>query len=255
LGWFFGLVTAGCVACSGSGGGADPVCGNGVLEAGEQCDDGAAEGAESACSETCTWQELTVPAADSASEPWVSVSPTGHFVVVYQLRDGFEFDVQAVVFDRNGMILQAPLTLSAATDGNQTRPRVAAGPDGAFVAVWEQGSEGDRDVQVRWFGSQEDGYAPQGPAQQVNQDTQGDQHAPAVAWHVGGGAVVTWTGLFVDGDGAGVLGRMFGAGRQPLDDGFVVNTYWEDDQKESSVASAPDGRFLIAWESKCQESG
>ena len=71
----------------------------------------------------------------------------------------------------------------------------------------------------------------------------------------GGGAVVAWSGLYVDGDSAGVLARVYGPNRQPLDDQIIVNQFWEEEQKYPSVDAAPDGRFVVAWESKCQESG
>ena len=69
------------------------------------------------------------------------------------------------------------------------------------------------------------------------------------------GVVVAWTSLFTDGDGAGVQARRYGADGAPRDEPFTVNSHWENDQKLPSVASSPDGKHLVVWESKCQESG
>ena len=66
---------------------------------------------------------------------------------------------------------------------------------------------------------------------------------------------MAFTAMFVDGDGACVMARRYGGNTLPLGDAFQVNTHWEDDQKNASVASNADGRFVVAWESRCQESG
>lgn len=233
----------------------DPMCGNGVLESGEECDNGPA--GTGTCDMTCLWQDFSLEPNQTGSntEAAVAVSSEGHFVVAYKKRDvnALDFDVFGVVYNRAGTLVWGPRRLNSIRDSDQEAPAVAVGPDGTFVAVWQSGPEIDRDVFVRWFPA--DTWEPAEPEKQVNQSTGGTQYAPAVAWLPGGRAVVTWTGYYDDGDGAGVLARMYEPDRQPAGDLFVVNTFWENDQQLPSVASSPDGRFVVAWESKCQESG
>jgi hypothetical protein len=184
----------------------------------------------------------------------VAVSENGRFVVVYQKREGVsDFDIYGVMYDRNGELLWGPTRLNSVTDGDQWLPRVDMGPEGSFVVVWESGTEGDRDVYVRWFMEEAD-WQPVEAEQQVNQHSMGDQYYPSVTWMPDGGAVVVWSGEFVDGDSTGVLARMYGPNRTPLADEFVVNTWWQEQQKYPTIDSAPDGRFVVTWESKCQEA-
>lgn len=256
--WALGILLCfPCSGCSGSGGGSDPVCGNGSLEAGEECDDGL-EGSRT-CSIDCRWQVFTPDPAPSGSSslPSVAVSPDGDFVIAYQkwAADLDGYDVFAVAYSRSGELLWGPEALHAAREADQTTPRLACGPDGGFAAVWESGTGVDRDVFIRSFSST--GLAGSQNERQVNERSMGDQYGPVVAGLPNGGAVVVWTGLYLDGDGAGVMGRLFGPGpdHSPVGEELVVNTYWQSEQEFPAVAAAPDGRFVVAWESKCQESG
>ncbi|HVS64937.1 MAG TPA: hypothetical protein VMT85_15700 [Thermoanaerobaculia bacterium] len=52
-----------------------------------------------------------------------------------------------------------------------------------------------------------------------------------------------------DGDRNGVLGIFVDQDGQPVGDAFQVNTLTEQDQFEASVAAAPDGRFVVVWQS------
>lgn len=251
-----GLVAA-CAAvigCSG-GAGSEPVCGNGVVEGGEQCDVGEA-GDTTACSAECEWGGAFTPEPEpwgSSTRPSVSVSEDGYVVIAYQKAESTDVDVHAVVYGPNGSLVAPPFRLNSLTDGAQTSVDVAAGPMGEIVAVWSSGPEMDRDVFVRWF--EPSTWQPVSAEAQVNQDSAGDQYDPEVAMLGEGGAVVAWTGLFTDGDGAGVRVRRFGSDGAPLGGEATANTYWENDQKNPSVAAAPDGAHVVAWESKCQEEG
>lgn len=248
----FGCLTASCRNSTDH----RQVCGSGFLEGDEQCDDPSGSNS-GPCSSSCMWQEFNPEPQTwrSTNPPAVSVAPDGHFVVAYERRSDLAspYHVYAVVYGRNGQRLWGPERLNMETDADAVAPQVAASDGGSFAAVWEKGAAPERDVYIRFF----DGSTMEPLAQEtrVNDDTAGDQYEPVVARAPGGGAVVAWTGLYVDGDGAGVLARRLGSGGVTLGAVFAVNTNWENDQKNPSVASAGDGRFVIAWESKCQESG
>lgn len=242
------------LGCSGGSAGR-AVCGNGQVEGDEQCDDGL--GGTGTCSVYCLWQEF-VPEPEtwrSVNPPAVSVAEDGHFVVAWDRQNGDNSGsaVFASVYDRNGVLLWGPGQLNSVTAGDQLAPQVAADESGAFTAVWESGTLGEREVYIRQFAAET--FEPVGIEQPVFSDTVGEQHEPAVARLPGGGAVVSFTALFQDGDGACVMARRYGGNTLALGDAFQVNTYWENDQENSSVASNAEGRFVVAWESRCQESG
>jgi hypothetical protein len=52
-----------------------------------------------------------------------------------------------------------------------------------------------------------------------------------------------------DGDREGIVGIFVDQDGQPVGDAFLVNSFTEQDQFEPSVAAAPDGRFVVVWES------
>ena len=119
--WLTGLGVCGALGCGGGGGGAGAVCGNGKLEAGEECD--VDQGLGTTCSAACTWQEFSVEPepSGSATRPAVSVAPDGHFVVAYgkRLPDSFETQAYAVLYAPNGELLWGPSPLASAHSGNE----------------------------------------------------------------------------------------------------------------------------------------
>lgn len=75
--------------------------------------------------------------------PQVAADDRGNFAVVWQGGasgsggDGDGTGVFAQRFDRNGARLGSVFRLSRSTAGNQISPNVAMGPNGSFVAVWQ----------------------------------------------------------------------------------------------------------------------
>jgi hypothetical protein len=165
--------------------------------------------------------------------------------------------VQARLIGADGALIgPSEFQVNTYTTGNQEWPSVAADPDGNFVIVWS--SEGsflsDNDslsVQARRFRS--DG-TPLDPVEfQVNTYTTGYQAGQSVAALPEGGFVVVWTSYGSWGSDTSyksVQARRFGAGGVPLDPvEFQVNTYTLYDQRAPQIAAAPDGRFLVVWQS------
>src|SRR5260370_1394738 len=56
-----------------------------------------------------------------------------------------------------------------------------------------------------------------------------------------------------DGSGWGVYAQRYDANGNQLGGEFQVNTWTQDDQMAPSVAVAPDGSFVIAWQSHNQD--
>ena len=94
--------------------------------------------------------------------------------------------------------------------------------------------------------------APEGPEFQVNTYTTGYQLRPRVGADASGNFVVVWEsgyyGTGPDGSDSGIAARRYDAAAVPAGPEFVVNSYTVGPQSLPSVAAAPAGDFLVAWE-------
>ncbi|MBQ9816562.1 MAG: metallophosphoesterase [Proteobacteria bacterium] len=145
-------------------------------------------------------------------------------------------------------------------DGQQLNPAIAMHrTTGSFVAVWEDDSSGDdgkgtagskkgvnnHDIMARIFY----GGGCQKVAQfAVNADKAGDQKTPAVAMDKDGNFVVVWSD---DKDGNGyyeIFMRGFDEKGKERIKTTVVNSKADGQQLNPSIAMAPNGRFVVAWE-------
>jgi Ca2+-binding RTX toxin-like protein len=78
------------------------------------------------------------------------------------------------------------------------------------------------------------------------------ERRPALADLPNGGFVATWESSELDGSRT-IVARIFSATGVPLTDEFIVNTVTAGTQHFPSVASFPDGRFIINWSSSGEE--
>ena len=84
----------------------------------------------------------------------------------------------------------------------------------------------------------------------MNTTTAGNQIDAEVAVAPGGSFVVVWTAYNQAGDTfGGIFGQRHDASGQRIGAEFHVNTVIAGDQEDAHVAIAPDGRFVVAWES------
>ena len=89
---------------------------------------------------------------------------------------------------------------------------------------------------------------------QVNSYTSGGQWDPSVAPFADGGFVVAWqSGGDQDGSSNGIFGRRYGPDAKPVGGEFQANTYTPGAQENPCVASSPDGRFVVVWQSDDQD--
>jgi len=142
-------------------------------------------------------------------DPFVAASGTG-FVVVWQSlgQDGSDWGVYGRGFDLGGVATTAELQLHATTAAWQGDPCVAADGIGRFVVVFEDGPS-VQDVLLREYRA--DGTPAADPLR-VNAYTAGDQDDPELAMNAAGAAVVVWEGDDQDGDGEGILARLWSVG-------------------------------------------
>ena len=161
-------------------------------------------------------------------------------------QDGDSNGVAARRFGLDGQPLGDEFDVNGTTVNSQSRPRVAATPDGRFVVAWESFSPDARsnDVFAQRFGA--DGR-PQGGEIAVNPITDNAQERVALGLRPDGGFVVAWTDFQSDLNGAGIVARRFDADGAPLDNGRLINTAIAGNQTDPSVSVAADGTIWIGW--------
>jgi hypothetical protein len=101
-------------------------------------------------------------------------------------------------------------------------------------------------------------FGPVSPEFLVNTTTAGTQQtSPTSSREVAvaptGNFVAVWQSNGQDGSGWGIYGQRFDAASNPQGPEFRVNTYTINDQINPVVAMAPDGSFVVAWQSNGQD--
>ena len=97
---------------------------------------------------------------------------------------------------------------------------------------------------------------PDGGEFQVNTFTNGPQIDAAVARQAEGSFMVVWSSTIHTGEsGSGVFGRIYDAAGVPLTGEIHVNTYTTSTQAVPDVAAAPNGEFIVVWESLQDATG
>ena len=190
----------------------------------------------------------------SQASPAVASPPAGGMVVVWHspLQDGAGHGVYARRYDASGAPRGGEFRVNTYTTGDQNQPAVAVDAAGNFVAAWTSvGQDGSgRGVFARRYDA--DG-APWGEEFPVNTHTVHDQRDPSVASDADGNTVVAWTSEEQDGHHDGIFAQRFDAGGLRLGPEFRVNAYTTGDQANPTVASRPDGSFVVAWASAGQD--
>ena len=184
----------------------------------------------------------------------VATRANGDFVVVWESVGsvGSERSIQGQRFASDGSTLGGQFQVNSPTTDRQAEPAVAVdADDGDFVVVWYSNSSpgiDDADVQGQRFAS--DGSTLGGQFQ-VNSYTASSQEAPAVAVGTDGDFVVVWQSNGSSGSDAGlsVQGQRFASDGSALGAEFQVNSYTTAAQYVPDVAVAPDGDFVVVWNS------
>jgi len=134
---------------------------------------------------------------------------------------------------------------SLGQDSRKRSSAVATAADSRFVVVWKSYEDGEHAIRGRLY---EATGTPVGEALDIETTTDGVRHRPDVAMAADGSFVVSWDRAS-DQTAYQVVARRFGANGTPFDDEFGVSTNTSGDQSGPRVAAAPDGSFLVAWNS------
>ncbi len=171
-------------------------------------------------------------------------------IMVAALGACFIGTLPALVIAQPVVPIGGEFQLNTYTTGAQANASVSFSEDGGFVAVWEsEGSSGSDDsgssIQGRLFGP--DG-SPISADFQVNTVTAGSQTSPAVAMNSKGEFFVAWA--YPRDDFSTIQGQGFDSNGNPIGNELQIDSgapyYWAN---EPSVASGPDGGFVVVWRS------
>jgi cysteine-rich repeat protein len=252
-------------------------CGNGILEPGEECDDGNDDDSD-ACPGSCRdarcgdgyrWEgHERCDGSDLGGATCASLDPAYEggtlrcSECLYDVSGCMTYcgngvldpgeacdDGNDVPWDGCGECAVVEVLVNTVTEGDQMYPAVAMGEDG-LVVVWQEELDGLFDIVGQRFGAT--GSAVGGPFP-VSQHRASDQIHPAIDMNAEGEFVVVWQSFEQDGDGWGVFGRRFQPDGRPLGDEFRINEHPADDQTKAAVAMDGLGGFAVAWESDEQD--
>ncbi len=84
---------------------------------------------------------------------------------------------------------------------------------------------------------------------QVNSTSSHDQSDPAISMDSQGNFIVVWNSYLQDGNSGGIFAQRFDADYNPIATEFQINSESLGNQIEPAVAMAPDGNFVVAWQS------
>jgi Ca2+-binding RTX toxin-like protein len=200
---------------------------------------------------------VNVTQPNDQHRPVVTGLADGGWVVTWQsaLQDGDGYGIYQQRFSKTGLAASAADELVNVTPaGHQTEPDVAALADGGWVVAWTSAAQdGDNEgVFQRRF--DHNGAAMSAADIGVNTFAAGRQYEPSIAGLADGGWIATWTSHLQDGSGFGVFQQKYNAAGTAIFASEVqVNVTTFDHQYFPSVASLPDGGWIVTWVSKFQD--
>jgi hypothetical protein len=192
----------------------------------------------------------TAATTDDRTEgaPVVAGSGDGSFVVAWEsYYDTDNVDIGAQKYDVDRAQVGTELRVNAPAAG-QYAASVATDATGNFVVVWVDGGPFENfkpTIALKRFSAQGLPIADQ----IVVPNTTSLSFAPSIAMTAAGNFVVAWHQLDRDGDGAGILAQRFESTGQEVGPEFVINTTTTGNQVVPTVATAPNGDFVVVWQS------
>jgi Ca2+-binding RTX toxin-like protein len=187
--------------------------------------------------------------ADDQFENSVAVLPDGRFFVSWtdMSKRGGDKDISAVrarIFNADGSQSAPEFLVNSRTDGSQDQSSVTALPDGRIMVSWTDfgqsvSGEAIGGVRARIFNPDGSEAVPEFTVSAI-----AGQGLSDIAALANGYIVATWSTLTLDGN---IRARVFNDDGDPAGREFLVNSTSNNVQVQSSVASLPDGRFVVSW--------
>ena len=179
--------------------------------------------------------------------PSVARNASGNFVVVWQsYQDGGGYGIYGQRFDAAGAAQGGEFRVNTYTTGDQAYPSVAMSAAGAFVVVWESGTQdgsGDGVFAQRFDAS----GAPAGSEFRVNVTTASDQRDPRVAMDSSGRFAVVWRNDAPGSSSTSIRGRRFDAAGVPQGGEILVTLATSGFAVQPDVTMDGAGNFAAVW--------
>ena len=189
----------------------------------------------------------------------VGMDQAGNFLVTWQSvhQDGFSEGVYARAYSAAGAILTGETLVNTVTEGPQSLPSIGMNSSGRAVVTWHSQNE---DHQSALFAQRFNlsGSAPfltkvGGELELATLVELAGSKAAAAIDHENR-TVVAFESYDEDGDAMGIYAQMLDEFGDPIGSRFLVNTgFTSGNQGAPAAARAPDGRFVIAWQSQDED--
>ena len=160
----------------------------------------------------------------------------GGFIVTWNSsgQDGSGYGVYGQLYGKNGQVLGNEFQINSYTLNSQNRSSVAALINGGFVVSWEStGQDGSgKGIYGQLFDAIGNAV---GEEFRINTYVDSHQLDSSVSALDNGGFIVTWVSSGQAHSGYSVYGQLFGQDGNRSGSEFLVNTYTNEDQRESDV--------------------
>jgi hypothetical protein len=177
--------------------------------------------------------------------PDVAVAPDGSFVVVW---NGGPSSILARRYDPNSVPLGPDIPVSNPSGHIVYNPRVGVDATGDFVVVWNDYTSSNQQVFYRLFHGAVGGTP--NPADSATTDDSAD-----VAMAPDGRFAVTWRQAVSVRDSTFVAVRQFDASGNSSGGKSYVTPDDPTTEEQPTIAMAPTGRFVVAWEKVDSSAG
>jgi hypothetical protein len=195
---------------------------------------------------------INTTTAGTQYEPAIQPLPDGRLVVVWSdTSNGTDVEIRARIVTADGLEAVPEFLVTTTTASHQYEPAVTVLPDGSFVVVWSDTSNGtDVDVRARIF--RDDGSEAVGEFV-IGSAVAGDQFEPTVTTLADGRFVVAWA----DNSGAScdIRARIFNADGTESAAEFVANSTTANSQYQPVILALDDGRFVVTWTDDSRSGG
>jgi len=197
--------------------------------------------------------------SSSQEDPEVAANAEGGFVVAWESfgsagTDTDAFSIQGQRFDSDGNRVGSQFQVNTYTPSSQLAPRISASSNGDFLVVWSSLSGGGADTSnTAILGQRFDSMGlPVGGELLVNSYTTGSQLDPDLVLGAAGEFIAVWSspgGSFGNDDSySSIQAQRLESTGVPTGDQFQVNSYTSLNQVTPTLASDPQGYFVVAWE-------
>lgn len=178
--------------------------------------------------------------------PDIACRQDGRFLVVWEARNGDDFDIYGRNFTADGGPAGDEFRINTHTAEHQRTPRICAAADGRAVVVWSSfGQDGDGEG---IFGRRIDSDGmPIDSEFTVNTETAGNQSDPAIACTAAGEHLVAWKYRRADNSGTGIRARRFDSLGVPVGDEFSLDGDAVESREHPAAAAQPGGGFAVAY--------